>query len=144
MAAVVAVGMAPAPAPGQEDLGAAALRLTAAWSGGDVASLAALMRPEGIGLHLPGRSSPALGTRQARAALADFLEEAGPGTATLTRVEDLGGTPGQGFAELAWSAAAGPSARGPYTVFVGFFVTDGAWRIAEIRIFSGTVSRPWP
>jgi hypothetical protein len=50
-------------------------------------------------------------------------------------VENLGGSPEKGFAELGWDVRASESAPGmKYTVFVGFVREDGGWRIAEIRV----------
>jgi hypothetical protein len=95
------------------------------------------MQAEGIALYLPGRASEAMGVRQARAALQAFLAGTGPGRARASRTRELGGSPRRGFVELAWTPQAG-TGGGPYTAFVGFSVSDGAWRIDEIRVFGNS------
>jgi hypothetical protein len=53
----------------------------------------------------------------------------------VARVEDLGGSPQKGFAELEWDVRASGSDQGlRYVVFVGFVREDDAWRIGEIRV----------
>ena len=126
----VVVGHSPARA---QSLGAAATAVAGSWSRGDADAIAQLLSRDGVALHLFEESHPAAGVRQARAAISDVLERGG--SARVQRVEDLGGTPQRGFAELSWDVrASGGDAGLKYTVFVGFVREDDAWRIGEIRV----------
>jgi hypothetical protein len=97
------------------------------WSRQDADGIAGLLSRDGVALHLFDESHPAAGVRQARAALAELFERGG--SARVMRVEELGGSPQRGFAELSWEAQ---SLR--YVVFVGFVRAGDGWRIAEIRV----------
>jgi hypothetical protein len=97
------------------------------WTGRDANGIAELLSRAGVALHLFDESHPAAGVRQARAALSELFERGG--SARITRVEELGGSPQRGYAELTWEAQ---SQR--YVVFVGFVREGDGWRIAEIRV----------
>jgi hypothetical protein len=126
----VLVGHSPARA---QTLGGVASAVAGSWSRRDADGIAQLLSRAGVGLHFFDESHPAAGVRQARAALSELLERGG--SARVARVEDLGGTPQRGFAELAWDVRATGSDQGlRYTVFVGFVREDDAWRIGEIRV----------
>lgn len=128
----VSVGHSPARAQ-QSALGSVAGAVAGAWSRGDAGALGEILAREGVALHLFDESHPAAGVRQARAALSQLLERGG--TARVARVEDLGGTPQKGFAELAWDVRASGSGEAlRYVVFVGFVREGEAWRIGEIRV----------
>jgi hypothetical protein len=126
----VLVGHSPARA---QSLGGVASTVAGCWSRQDAEGIADLLSRSGVALHLLDESHPAAGVRQARAALSELLEKGG--NVRVTRVEDLGGSPQRGFAELAWEVRATGSEQGVrYTVFVGFVREDDAWRIGEIRV----------
>lgn len=93
------------------------------------------MAPDGLALHLGGEVHPALGIRQTRAALQDFLKETGEGTARPVRSEILGGEQPRGLVELGWTPAPGslPAPAG-YSVFIGLQRRSDGWRATEIRI----------
>ena len=126
----VLVGHSPARA---QNLGGAASVVAGSWSRGDAEGIAQLLSRGGVALHLFEETHPAAGVRQARAAIAELLERGG--SARVTRVEDLGGSPQRGFAELAWDVRGTGADQGlRYTVFVSFVREDEAWRIGEIRV----------
>jgi hypothetical protein len=126
----VLVGHSPARA---QALGSVASSVAGSWGRRDADGIAQLLSPAGVALHLFEESHPAAGVRQARAALAELLERGG--SARVARVEDLGGSPQRGFAELTWSVRASGSDQGlEHTVFVGFVREGDAWRIGEIRV----------
>jgi ketosteroid isomerase-like protein len=122
----VLVGHSPALAQ-QASLREVASTVAGCWTRRDADGIAELLSRDGVALHLFDESHPAAGVRQARAALAELFERGG--SARITRVEELGGSPQRGFAELAWDAQ---SLR--YVVFVGFVREGDGWRIAEIRV----------
>ena len=115
----------------QSSLPTVAAAVAGSWSRRDAGRIADLLSPGGVALHLFDESHPAAGVRQARAALSDLFERGG--SARLARVEDLGGAPQRGFAEIAWDVRASGSDQ-RYVVFVGFVREDDAWRIGEIRV----------
>lgn len=132
----VSVGHSPAAAQ-QGGLASVASTVADCWSRRDAEGIAGLVSRGGVALHLFEETQPAAGARQARAALSDLFDRAerAAGSARVTRVQDLGGTPEKGFAELGWDVRASGSEPGmKYTVFVGFVREDGGWRIAEIRV----------
>jgi hypothetical protein len=122
----VLVGHSPARAQGVSLNGAASV-VAGCWNRRDADGIADLLSRSGVALHLGDESHPAAGVRQARAALAELFAKGG--NARVTKVEDLGGTPQRGFAELSWDVQ-----ELKYTVFVGFVREGDAWRIGEIRV----------
>lgn len=131
--ALAAFGVGSPAAAQQASLSSAASAVAGFWSRGNADGLAEMLSRSGVALHLFDESHPAAGVRQARAALAQLLEKRGG--ARVTRVEELGGSPQRGFAEIGWDVSAPGSADGlRYVVFVGFVRADDGWRIAEIRV----------
>ena len=121
------------PLSAQQPLSDAADAVASSWAGGDADAIARVLSPGGVALHLLDQSQPAAGVRQARAALADLLT--GGGSARVVRVEELGGTPRRGFAELDWEVRDPGSPGGlRYVVFLGFVEEEEGWRIAELRV----------
>lgn len=126
-------GTGSAAAAQEAPLGPVASAAVGAWSEGDADGIGRLLSGSGVALHLLGQSQPAAGARQARAALAELLGRGGG--ARLVRVEDLGGTPRRGFAELEWVVVEPGSREGlRYVVFLGFVVEPEGWRIVEVRV----------
>lgn len=117
-------------ATAQPALAGTASAVASAWSGRDADALARLLSARGVALYLLDESHPAAGVRQARAALADVLQRGGQ--ARVTKVEELGGTPRRGMAELSWEA--GSPAGDRLVIFLGFVLEDGSWKIGEIRL----------
>jgi hypothetical protein len=92
-----------------------------------------MLSARGVALYLFDESHPAAGVRQARAALSAVLDRGG--RARVTKVEDLGGDPRLGMAELSWEVGApGSTAAARFVIFLGFVLEDGGWRIGEIRV----------
>ena len=53
----------------------------------------------------------------------------------VTRVEEVGGDPPKGYAELRWeSRVRGTSDVLARTVFVAFVAEGGGWRVTELRV----------
>ena len=103
------------------------------WSDGDADGIARLLSPSGVALNLLGRSQPAAGVRQARAALSELFERSG--AARVVRAEELGGSPQRGFAEIRWDVTEpGTPDAMRFVVFLGFVGDSDGWRIAEIRV----------
>ena len=145
---ILAAGLLlPADAAAQADadeLRSAAAAVAPAWRSGDADALAGRLRPDGVRLHLPGRSHPALSVRLARAALAELHGSLGSGAVEVRQVRLLGGDPPRGFADLAWNPVAeGTREPVPHTVFVGLEHGDGAWWVVEIRVMPAD-GRPAP
>lgn len=104
-----------------------------AWSQKDADGLSRLLSERGVALYLFDESHPAAGVRQARAALSDVLDRGG--RARVSKVEELGGDPRRGMAELTWEVIApGSPAAARFVIFLGFVLEDGGWRIGEIRV----------
>lgn len=127
-----------APAQGQDDaVTSVAHALAAAWKVGDAPALERFLPPEGIDLSLDGATHRGVGRRQARAALARFLEPWTEGGVVVQRAESLGGEPPRALVELLWTArtADTPEAR-TFVIFVSLERIDDDWCIQEIRLFS--------
>ncbi len=104
-----------------------------AWSQKDADGLSRMLSDRGVALYLFDESHPAAGVRQARAALSDVLDRGG--RARVSKVEELGGDPQRGMAELSWDVTApGSPAASRFVIFLGFVLEDGGWRIGEIRV----------
>jgi len=57
------------------------------------------------------------------------------GRVRIARVEELGGAPRRGFAELEWKVMEpGSPEELRYVVFLGFVAGEPGWRIAEARV----------
>ena len=120
-------------AAAQSSLSSVAASVAGAWAQGTADGVARLLSPGGVALHLLDQSQPAAGVRQARAALEDLLGRRG--TARLMKVEELGGAPARGFAELQWEVSEPGSPEGlRYVVVLGFVAEEDGWRIAEVRV----------
>lgn len=138
LAALASSALAAGPVAAQAggtDLETAARRFAALWAEGDVATIAAVLHPDGVLVALLGEEYGTLDRRKAAAALHDFLAHHEARSATLTRASEVRGTPGRGFAEIRWEAVApGTSELQRYTVFTGF-VRDGEhWRVTDLRV----------
>jgi hypothetical protein len=55
--------------------------------------------------------------------------------ARVSRVEEVGGDPRAGYAEIRWeSRVMGTSEVVTRTIFVAFVVEGGTWRVTELRV----------
>jgi hypothetical protein len=60
-------------------------------------------------------------------------------SARVSRVEEVGGTPPRGFAEIRWeSRIRGMTENVTRTVFVAFTFEDDDWRVTELRVLPQT------
>lgn len=117
------------------DLEAVALRFGQSLGQGNVEAMARLLSDGGIRLRLQGLDRSALSSRQAQAALRDFLRGYEAGQVRLVRAAPVAGSPGRGFAELRWQARVlGTSQPAAHSVFLGMVEVGGGWRIEEIRL----------
>ncbi len=122
------------PVPASE-LEAVALRFAQSLGQGNVEGMARLLAEGGIRLRLQGLDRSALSSRQAQAALRDFLRGYEAGQVRLVRAAPVAGSPGRGFAELRWQARVlGTSQPTAHSVFLGLVEVGGGWRIEEIRL----------
>ncbi len=135
-AAVLALALSPTP-HSQPALQEEARRFGRAWAQQDGAVLEAMMRREGIRLHLLGEEHGSVPPRQARAALLDLMEGFPGGEPTVVRASASQGDARKGFADLRVVSRA-PGAAGPIilTVFVGFALEGGAWVVTEVRVLT--------
>jgi len=120
----------------QSELDSAAVAFSRAWSAGNAEAIAGALVPEGIRLQLGGETHMGLPSRQARAALTEFLSSRATGRLDPPRVAELGGEPRRGSAEFRWQTVVrGTSEPLSHTIFVGFTRVGNGWRISEIRVF---------
>lgn len=135
---VVGVGGGAAPASAQtDDVLVVADTLAAGWMARDVEALGRLLPAAGIDLSLDGTDHRGVGRRQARAALARFLEPWTDGDIEIRRAESLGGEPPRALLEFLWTArAAGTPEARSFVIFVSLERIDDDWCIQEIRLFS--------
>ncbi len=125
----------PVPESIQPALQQAAQAFARAWGAGSADQLAGLLAPSGIRLQLDGGSHGALSSRQALAALREFLRGFQGGTASVARAAPVDGSPDRGFAEIQWSArVAGTSEVLRRNVFVGMRLESQGWRVDEVRL----------
>lgn len=120
--------------PLQPVLSEASRRFAQAWSDGDAGALGQMMSPSGVRLNLEGGGHASVGVRQATAALRDLHALHRPGPTRVTRVSDVDGTPPRGFVELGWRTITGAGEPRAFSLFVGFLLEDGVWRVSEIRV----------
>jgi hypothetical protein len=119
----------------QESLQAVSAGFAAGWGGGDLQRVGDLLRPAGLRLDLTGHRAGQVSVRQAVAALGDFHQDHESVEARVNRVEETGGSPTRGFAEIAWTAVpSGTSEARTYVIFASFVREDEAWLISEIRV----------
>jgi hypothetical protein len=119
----------------QEVLEEEALRFAAAWVNGDTRTLAGMLAPDGIRLHVQGDLHPSVDPNRAAGALRAFLEKYAGGEAELMRVSHTAGDPPTGFADLQWrTLVAGTGEVVIFTLFVAFADHEGSWAVTEIRV----------
>jgi len=120
--------------PTQPVLSEASRRFAQAWSDGDVGALGQMMSQAGVRLNLEGGGHASVGVRQATAALRALHALHRPGPARVTRISDVDGTPPRGFAELGWRTITEAGEPRAFSLFVGFLLEGGEWRVSEIRV----------
>ena len=94
-----------------------------------------MMVPDGIRLHIQGELYPSVDLRKALAAIGGFLEKYAGGEVEVLRVSPSSGEESRGFTELQWrTRILGTGESVVFTVFVGFSLEAGAWKVTEIRV----------
>ncbi|MBI4539549.1 MAG: hypothetical protein HY704_08580 [Gemmatimonadetes bacterium] len=121
----------PAQAP---ELGRTAARVAELWSRGDAAGIGELAASAGIQLQLLGERHLPVGGRRVAAALKAFFPSRREGDVRVARVAEVGGEPRRGFAELEWATALAGEPAERLTLYIGFVLDRGEWRVTEIRV----------
>ncbi|MEX0856076.1 MAG: hypothetical protein WD056_00775 [Gemmatimonadota bacterium] len=97
--------------------------------------LGAILAIGGIRLHIEDTGHAGLSSRQAVAAIREFLRGYDGGGVVVLRAALVEGSPSRGFAELRWSARmAGTSQEIRRTLFLGLYQESGDWRVDEVRL----------
>jgi hypothetical protein len=118
----------------QQPLEEEAIRFAGAWVDRNLDDLESMMVPDGIRLHIQGELYPAVDLRKALAAIDGFLEKYAGGEVEVLRVSSSSGEESRGFTELQWrTRILGTGESVVFTVFVGFSLEGGAWKVTEIR-----------
>ena len=135
----VAVGVVtPAVCLGQ-GLEEAATGFATQWAASDVSRLQSGFSQSGVSIQWEARPLGALSPQRAGASIREYLENREAASARVSRVEEVGGEPPRGFAEIRWeSRIRGMSEMVTRTVFVAFVYEDGNWRVAELRVLPQT------
>ena len=135
----VAVGVgAPAVCLGQ-GLEEAATGFATQWAASDVSRLQSQFSQSGVSIQWEAGPLGALSAQRAGASIREYLENREAASARVSRVEEVGGEPPRGFAEIRWeSRIRGMSEMVTRTVFVAFVYEDGNWRVAELRVLPRT------
>ena len=113
----------------------AAAHVASLWGAGEVSELEGRLSNSGVRLQWEARQVGSLDPRHAAASIREYLgSREGTGT-RLTRVQEVGGEPPKGYAEIHWeSRILGTSDVLVRTVFVAFVSEDGGWRVTELRV----------
>lgn len=135
----VAVGVgAPAVCLAQT-LEQAAAQFAAQWAAGDVSRLQSGFSPNGLRLQWEARPLGALGPPRAGASIREYLDNRETTSASVSQVDEVGGEPRRGFAEIRWeSRIRGMSEMIVRTVFVAFVFEGGVWTVDEVRVLPPT------
>ena len=119
-----------------QDLDGAMSRFAAAWRRNDYKAIAALIARDGASIETDaGRLGP-LGPRQAAAVLRVLFSERNTTQVRTRQLQDVGGNPQKGYAELVWTTMA-PATTEPLrvVVFIEFIQeSDREWRVSRIRL----------
>lgn len=105
------------------------------WGAGEVSSLEESLSRGGVRLQWEARQVGSLDPRHAGASIREYLGSREGVATRVTRVEEVGGDPPKGYAEIRWeSRIQGTSDVLARTVFVAFVSEDGGWRVTELRV----------
>jgi len=116
-------------------LEAAALGFVDAFAGASGERMSVLLSGGGIRLQLDATGHTGLSSRQAVAALREFVRGYEGTEVHVTRAAPVEGTSDRGFAEVLWSARmSGTSQEVRRTFFLGLTRGSGEWRVDEIRV----------
>jgi hypothetical protein len=122
-----------------QDLEQAAAGFARQWAAGDVSGLQSRFSQSGVRVQWEARPLGSLSPQRAGASIREYLGNREAASARVSRVEEVGGAPARGFAEIRWeSRMRGGSEMVTRTVFVAFVFEDGDWRVAELRVLPQT------
>ena len=115
---------------------AAALQFARAWAGGSSGAVAGVLTPRGVRLQLDEASHTGLSSRQASAAIREFLRSFDEVEAALMRATLVADATDRGSAVIQWSARmAGTSQRVDRILFLGLVrVEPDRWQVDEVRL----------
>jgi hypothetical protein len=128
--------MATSSAAQAQDLDGAMSRFASAWRRNDYKAIASLIARDGASIETDaGRLGP-LGPRQAAAVLRVLFSERNTTQVRTRQIQDVGGNPQKGFAELVWTTMAPATTEAlRVVVFVEFVQeSDREWRVSRIRL----------
>ena len=109
------------------------------WAASDVSRLQSRFSQSGVSIQWEVRPLGALSPQRAGASIREYLENREAASARVSRVEEVGGEPPRGFAEIRWkSRIRGMSEVVTRIVFVAFVYEDSNWRVAELRVLPQT------
>jgi len=135
----VALGVGAPPVCLGQDLEQAAAGFATQWAAGDVSGLQSRFSESGVSVQWEERPLGALSPQRAGASVREYLGNREGASARVSRVEEVGGAPARGFAEIRWeSRIRGVSENVTRTVFVAFTFEDDNWRVAELRVLPQT------
>ncbi len=118
-----------------EQLLITARQLAGSWASASDRGVTSRLASGRVSLHLEGRFSANIPTRQAVAVLRDYLRAYDRGEVELARVALVEGSSDRGFAEFHWVARrAGTSQTLRHTVFLGLQQESGRWMVTEVRV----------
>ena len=130
----VALGIPSSACLGQS-LEEAASTFARRWGAAEVSSLEGSFSRGGVRLQFEARQVGTLDPRHAEASLREYLRSREGVASRVTRVEEVGGDPPKGYAEIRWeSRIQGTSDVLVRTVFVAFVSEDGGWLVTELRV----------
>jgi|GEM_PF-1740666 len=119
-----------------EQLLVIARELAGSWASGSERGVTARLVSGRVSLHLEGKVTVNIPTRQAVAVLRDYLRAYDSGAVELARVALVEGSSDRGFAEFHWVARrSGTSQALNRTVFLGLQRESGQWMVSEVRVF---------
>ena len=100
-----------------------------------MAGLEGSLSSGGVRIQWEARQVGSLEPRHAVASIREYMGSREGVATRVTRVEEVGGDPPKGYAELRWeSRVRGTSDVLARTVFVAFVAEGGGWRVTELRV----------
>jgi len=119
----------------RQELEATARRVAALWGAGNADGLLGLLSSDGVRVTLGRSAHSNVSPRQAVAAVKDFISGHRSENSRVTRVQEVGGSPARGFAEVLWNTYAQDTSEPlSMTLYLGFVQEGGNWRVSEIRL----------
>jgi len=134
IALFVALGLPSSALLGQS-LSGAASAFADRWRAGEVSMLTESFSRGGVRLQWETRQLGSLDAGRAVASIREYLGNRESVATGVVRVEEVGGDPPKGYAEIRWeSRMRGTSDVLARTLFVAFVSEEGGWRVTELRV----------